>query len=455
MKKTTLQICLTVVFCCCYLLVFSQEVNNRKFNPDQPVFFIPKNHDPNFLKSEKLSDKSFYQRKSEWQHIIDSTWGPGVPLAEKLLIYNTYSKAIHDQFDGFYTQKLNWDSLYNHYLSQITESTSKGAFSSIMSHFAYDLKDAHTRAWDSTVVYTALNPGVPILLIGGFVSIEHFGAVTTILPDSTTLVLRVVPNHPIKMEPGDIILGYEGVPWKNLVRELLDAGLPMIATTGGCKTADKYHNLIGAGLNWHLFSTMDILKHSNGDTLHLSVAPLLELNIPRLSNNEQLQIQNISFPNVLPYPEISDTVVTYGILENTNTGYIFLSMEWPTETVEVQFYNAVKALKNTDALIIDMRLNRGGWARFENAFNILFNEFHKTMEDAYRCNTNTFELCPASAWNMYKISGIGADYYDRPIAVLLGPMVHLVIIYTLKPFGIGFFGIRPVICFIFQNQMFI
>lgn len=421
MKKLTLIICITVVFCCYNLLVFSQNVENRKFNPDQPVIFTPKNHDPNFLKSGKLSEQSFYQRKSEWQHIIDSTWGPGDSLSRKLEIFNTYAKAIHDKFDGFYTQKLNWDSLYNHYLAQITETTSRGAFSAIMSHFAFALNDRHTAAWDSTVVYTPLNPGVPILLIGNFITYEHFGAVTTILSDSTTLVLRVPINHPLNLEPGDIILGYEGVPWKKLVRELLDAGVPVLGIKGGCKSAETYQNLMGAGVNWHLFSTIDILKHSTGDTLHLSVAPLLGLNIPRLSNNEQMPIQNIPFPNVLPYPDISDTVVTYGILENTNTGYIFLSKEWPTETVEVQFYNAVKALKNTDALIIDMRLNRGGWARLENAFNILFNEFHKTMEDLYRCNANTFELCPANAWNDYKISGVGADYYDRPIAVLLGP----------------------------------
>ena len=73
MKKSTLQICLTVVFCCCNLLVFTQEVNTGKFNPDQPIFFSPKSHDPNFLKSGKISEKSFYQSKSEWQHIIDST----------------------------------------------------------------------------------------------------------------------------------------------------------------------------------------------------------------------------------------------------------------------------------------------------------------------------------------------------------------------------------------------
>ncbi len=122
-----------------------------------------------------------------------------------------------------------------------------------MGHFAYELKDGHTIAVDTSVVYSALNPGKPVLLIGSYLPVEHFGAVTTVLPDSNTLVLRVAPNHPLNLEPGDIILGYEGVPWKKLVRELLDAGLPMIAKAGGCKSADTY--LIYRGWLMALFSS--------------------------------------------------------------------------------------------------------------------------------------------------------------------------------------------------------
>jgi len=410
-----------LILCSCNFLVYSQEVNNSKNHPDVPMIFVPKNHDPNFLKAGKISEKSFYQRKSEWQHIIDSTWGPGDEFARKIGIFKTYAQKIHDESDVLCFLNMNWDSLYNHYLSQITESTSKGAFSSIMSHFAYDLKDLHTHAWDNTVVFSALNPGVPLLLIGSYISIEHFGAVTTVLPDSSNLILRVGHNHPLNLEPGDIILGYEGIPWKILVRELLNGGLPIFALTGGCKSVDRYENLCGAGLNWHLFNTIDILKYSNGDTVHLSVLPMLNLNLPPMVNNEQLAIQNIPFPHLIPLILEQDTVVTYGILENTNIGYIFLAMEYPTENADAQFYEAIDALKNTDALIIDMRINGGGWAVFDNAFNILFNEYNKTLEHAFRCNTNTFDLCPSGNWEQLQINGKDPDYYDRPIAVLLGP----------------------------------
>ena len=153
------------------LFIYSQEVSNRKYHPDDPIFFIPKNHNPNFLSLRKLAARSFYESKSDWQHIIDSTWGPGYPLSQKLSIFNTFASKIHNEFDGLNDLKINWDSLYNYYLSKITDSTSKGAFSAVISHFAYDLKDMHTRAFDSSVVFTALNPLVPVLFICNYISI--------------------------------------------------------------------------------------------------------------------------------------------------------------------------------------------------------------------------------------------------------------------------------------------
>jgi hypothetical protein len=290
-----------------------------------------------------------------------------------------------------------------------------------MSHFAFDLKDIHTFALDTSVVFSDVNPGVPILFIStSYVQIDHFGAVTTILPDSTTLVLRVAPNHPLNLMPGDIILGYEGIPWKNLVKELMNTDLPMFAITGGCKSADNYHNLMGVGLNWHLFSTIDILKYSSGDTVHLSLEPMVGFHFPPMVNNEQMPIANIPFPRML-FPKVSDTLVTYGIMENTNFGYIYLSGHMPDGYAENQFYEAVNSLKNTEAMIIDMRYNISGGAYLNRGLEILFNETQKTLDRAHRCSSNTFKLCPDGNTGEFQINAKDPDYYDRPIAVLLGP----------------------------------
>ena len=392
------------------------QVDNQSIRPTEPLFFEVVSHDSNF---ENIPEKSFYKSKNGWQYTIDTTWGPGLPLAEKQQIFNAYATSIREQFDGFESLQMNlnsWDSLRAHYYSMIDDSTSKGGFSAIMSHFSMQLKDAHTRAYDESVVLTPLNPGIPVLVTSAFShSIAHFGAVVTVLPDSSLLVLRTVANHPLDLQPGDILLGYEGTPWKILVNELLDAGLPMVGLWGGAQSAHSDALLLGAGLNWHLFETIDILKHSTGDTLHLSVYPLLNLPPENMLNNEQLSVPGVPFPNFY-----NQQYVSYGIIDGTNIGYIYLCAE-VQGTSDQQFYEAVIALKETDALIIDMRLNVGGWAFFNSSLEILFNESHLTIEDAYRCNINDFTLCPSGNSPTFKVPGNPPAFYDRPIAIFLGP----------------------------------
>ncbi len=64
----------------------------------------------------------------------------------------------------------------------------------------------------------------------------------------------------------------------------------------------------------------------------------------------------------------------------------------------------------------------GGWALFDDAFNILFNESPLTLEDAYRCSPSTLDLCPLGNAGTYQIMGEASSLYDYPIAVLLGPI---------------------------------
>jgi hypothetical protein len=254
-------------------------------------------------------------------------------------------------------------------------------------------------------------------MLSGFVTIEHFGAVLTVLPDSSLLVLRAVTGHPLGLQPGDIILGYQGVPWKTLVNQLIAAELPLASMCAiGAPSAYKDFILLGAGMNWHLFDTIDILKNSTGDTLHPPVSSMINLNVPPMLNNEQIEIPGIPFPDYF-----NGQIVSYGIVNNTNIGYIYLYEEWPTATAEIQFAQAVTALRNTEGLIIDMRWNMGGWAFFDEAFDILFNDYTLTIEDAVRSSPSSLTLVPEGNAYLFEIDGNPASLYDHPIAVLLGP----------------------------------
>ncbi|MBK7377937.1 MAG: T9SS type A sorting domain-containing protein [Ignavibacteriales bacterium] len=422
-----------------YVNIFPQEFDEVVLQDKEPRKFFLKSHNPNF---KSFPEKSFYKQKADWQYIIDTTWGQGLPLAQKQQIFNTFANSVGNSFDGFNSLGMSiadWDSLRNYYYSKIDSTTSRGRFSAIMNYLCGALRDGHTYCDDIEVFNTPLNPGVPFFMFTGNPrNIEHFGAVTTILPDSSVMILRVVDNHPLNLEPGDIILGYEGIPWKDLIIELLEAELPNYDTWGGYEGTYIDHLFIGAGMNWHLFDTIDILKYSTGDTVHLSVAPLASMNVTAMLNNEQMEITNIPFPNYF-----NDEVVTYGILDNTNIGYIYVFSTGPS-SADAQFNQAVFALQNTDALIIDMRWNEGGSGQYHPAFEILTNETFYTIKSALRCNTFNTDLCPWNDQEIFKIRGTAPTKYDRPIALLLGPNCisdgemnanRFIYLYNLRTFG--------------------
>jgi hypothetical protein len=422
----------------CLLLFAGQVFAQRQPENWKPVIITPTPHDPNFKSRLKSTEvKSFYKSKADWQLIIDTTWGLGLPLEEKLIIFDAFTDTLTRSFIGFNSQGIDpaeWEQIKASYRSKIDSSTSRGAFSSLMSHLAYNLKEQHTFAWDDTIKNTTLNPGIPVLLVG-LRNCEHFGAVLTLLPDSSIVVLSTLENHPLGLEPGDLVLGYEGIPWKVLIDELLEVDIPMVFEQRGAKSARRHSQLTSAGMNWHLFDTIDIVKYTSGDTVHLAVDPLLNLPVPTgevwisfgenmMWNNEQLPVPGVP---MLDPNDLDEKCLTYGIIEGTNIGYIYLYVEFPKGIlgieygVDEQFYEAFSFLKETEGLIIDLRLNFGGGATFDETFKIMFNEILYTVEEAYRCSLTDFNLCPANYRDWYVIPGQPMTLYDRPLALLVGP----------------------------------
>jgi hypothetical protein len=410
MKKTI------IFFLGCFLAgpTFSQEkseiFDQHRYGPLTHTKFINGHENKNQV-------KSFYKLKSDWQTIIDTTWGPGISLQDKLSIFDAYTNVVSREFAGFNPAGISleeWNSMKASYRSKITSSTSSGAFSGLMSRLTYELADYHTYAGDLTVFYTPPNPGIPILIIGNW-DVHHFGATLTLLHDSSLLVLRAIKNHPLDLQPGDVILGYEGIPWKNLVDTLLGSGIPIAHYQRNAKSARRYVELTSAGLNWHLFDTIDIVKYGSGDTVHLSVSPLLNIEIPNLWNIEQLPVPGVPIPD----PSNITEPVYYGKVQGTNIGYICLYGE--IDRTDGQFYEAVNSLKGTKGLIIDLRTNSGGWPLPRSGLNLLFNSFMYTLEDFQRCNSTDFSLCSSNDRDYWYVNGNPQSWYYWPLAVLTGP----------------------------------
>ncbi len=154
-----------LTFFLCLCLMEGVSYSQHRPEPD-PLLYRPATHSRN-LKStaNPYNGKSFYQSKADWQTIIDTTWGPGLPLDEKLAIFDAYTKALTEGFEGFNSLGIDpteWDSIKASFRSHIDSSTSKGAFAALMGHLAYDLRDYHAYAGHYRIVYPP-NPGTPLL----------------------------------------------------------------------------------------------------------------------------------------------------------------------------------------------------------------------------------------------------------------------------------------------------
>ena len=358
----------------------------------------------------------------EWRERIDAIWGNGLPTGAKLTVFDLFWDKLDDDFACFQDLIVDWDGLRKRYRTEIEAGVSRGRFAAIVNHLALALRESHTQLNDPLVNFnTYPAPGVPLMYLGGWGYDAHFGACLTPLDDQTLLVYDVPPGHPLGLEPGDRVLGYDGVPWKDLYPELLETELPLKGFWGSSARSFEHSLQMSAGLNWHLFDTIDVFKHSTGETVHLQLPDeLIASPQQEIFCSEQLAISGITKPDMA-----RQNLVTWGLVDG-KVGYIYV-YGWFWEA-EAEFLEAVQTLMfehETIGLIIDFRLNFGGNMFLSNpALRLLFNEPVSTIGFAIRGDPDDhFHMIPApdAPPSSYVIHGDPQTFYDRPIAVLTGP----------------------------------
>ena len=362
---------------------------------------------------------------ADWRPIIDATWGQGLPTAQKLQIFDRWWNEVHLQYGAFQNFEPDIFALRDHYRPEIEAGVSRGRFAAIMNHFTFKLNELHTWAYDIRVSFTTLSKGIPVFVVGQWGTNQHFGAVLTPLPDGTLLVYKSLPNHPLGLVPGDLVLGYDGVLWKDIYPTLLEAELPLALNIVNAATeeANTYYLLQSAGLNWHLFDTIDIVKYSTGDTLHFNTN-LLANETRVIWGSEQIDVPGVKWPN-----RTNGNRVSWGMVTGTKVGYVYVT-SWAADaqnTILVQFRNAVDSLMHhteTDGIIFDFRFNTGGTALARDGLVLLFNKTVSTVGFDRRVrgeNHFAMTLDPQRPASALVIRGDPNTFYDKPIAILIGP----------------------------------
>lgn len=295
--------------------------------------------------------------RSELDDLIDAYWGEGLPTAEKLAIFDKFWSYADAHYAAFQGIRVDWRAERRRYRDEVAAGVSRGRFAAIMNQLSLALRDSHSLALDQPVnVDTVPDRGVPLFGTSAWV-VDTSGACMTAQEDGSALVYSAMPDHPLGLEPGDRILGYDGVPWRVLYKRLLRWELPLWPLTWGSSRSAFVHTFaMSAGLNWHLFETMDIAKHDHGGIVH---RPTDLMDGPLFWGfcAEQLTIPGVPQPAFF-----SGDFATGGIVEGTNVGYVY---DWSFDGDAREDFAAVvhqlTQVDQVDGLIIDLRFNDGGF----------------------------------------------------------------------------------------------
>jgi len=136
---------------------------------------------------------------------------------------------------------------------------------------------------------------------------------------------------------------------------------------------------------------------------------------------------SITYSEQLPVPGVPmDTAhwhLSWGLVENTNIGYVYIYRFFASNIGE-RFFNALDSLinvYNVDGLILDLRVNSGGYFQMTNAgLDLLFDDEVPRLGLAIR--NDPFDHFSMSTYSTYNLNVDTNTYFNKPIAILSGPL---------------------------------
>lgn len=355
---------------------------------------------------------------SRWARRIDSTWGVGIPASQKLELFNRF----WGQTDSFYScfihlPMYNWDSIVADIDTQIVHGVSKGRFAALANSFMTLINDGHSNFRDYTVNYGPyVYPGLPVFRGES----GRFGACVTTYHDSFAMVYNAHPGHPFGLQPGDIILGYNDVPWTDLVRIILKFPLPNSVYKGSTDIATMHRYIQAAGENWYLFDSINILK-CDGRRINLPTSLMVGHSYNDFCT-EQLPVAGTHILTEYQY-YTAGLSISAGVVEGKKIGYIY--MYDCSDATGMELLNATKTLVEdsmVNGLIYDIRTNfGGGFLAFWRTFEYLHSGDVSWVGYGDRFDMNRYNLFNYGLSTWYDVIDTDAHYFTHPIGIIAGP----------------------------------
>lgn len=429
MKKSILIFLTVIVICSCNSYKnYSTEIPAVIIDFDYPV--------PNGMLVDQSEKEQMIDNKIKHLELLSDTyWGNFSDNEREKLIESFVSiwQFANDKFPAFEGLDINWQEFHDESIEILENTNSYGDYLAIITNIPYILKEGHgfVATWkmygiDAKNLY---HPNVPI-----FYTLlkpeSKIGASCVVTEDGQICVSKITSDiNPYNLNPGDVIVGYNGVPWDEWITPLEESMIPKLATPGG-HDSSREHSLIRSAIaNPNLFETINI-KHYGSD----EISTYQVVHIDPENYMPSLDIIK-EFPEI---PEVSENLYG-GVIPGTNIGYIRID-EFMDETNEMNrwdpyktefsetFERLVASLMDTDGIIIENRQNNGGMPQitYKGLQYLIENDNNEflflTSKSRIKNDESLIALEDDNIFGSYPFPQDDEDrFYGKPIVVITGP----------------------------------
>ncbi len=349
---------------------------------------------------------------------VEGYWGDAPDQATRLEVFDALWDTLGASYASFAASGVDWAAVRERYRPLVEAAGSQGRFFQLLADIFLELQDGHSYLVSYQVCAYDSTGSPPALRLMD--SASYSGVCLTPLDDDSLLVTRVAADNPAGLAPGDRVIGYDGWRWRHLWTRLLEAELPVCGYHSSADLAQDMNWQSALLNNAHLFDELDIHRHGVAEPAGVSTE-LFAGYSSDLVCTDQLPVAGVELPYTDWAGSHGAAETSWGILEGTNIGYIYV-YAWSGD-VTTDFETAVSELMGTDGLVIDQRYNTGGGTGAAmGGLSLLFDQdVEHIMNCAVRDDPADTTSMAINSWGWHAFEADPASYYDQPIAVLVGP----------------------------------
>jgi len=381
------------------------------------------NESQDLFEQEKQEDSDISPEKSMNEIMaqkIKDFWGEAPLEEDREFLFDIIQSKFSSSYAGFVTGHIDWDEVSEQARQEVMKAESFGEFYAVLSRLFRKIQDGHVYISSKKVC----NSNVPNLsdrppLFLQTYSESMLGVCVTLSDENELFVYKANENNPVGLQPGDTIIGYDGKIWSDILDDIDSWNLPICTShfgaTGSANVSQRYLEMVAVQSNPHLFKELNYKKYDSDTALSFNTDELLKYQ-SRIECTDQIKIKDIDIPST----KVPSETLTWGKIPDTNIGYIAASV-WDKNYTSEKFSQAVLELFDSDGLIIDFRLNMGGYWDYDvNGVAMLFNEDIENIV-IVKTRASSSNYIDMKDIDSYGVKADPNSFYDKPIAVLTGP----------------------------------